>query len=681
MALGIAAVALIALLSVVGKRLSVAPQLILVLVGVGLSFVPGTERLALDPEIVMMGLLPLLLYASALGMSTVEFRRDLGPIAALAALLVVLTAVVLGWAVHKVEPEIPLGVAIALGALLSPTDAAATGVVKGLGLSPRVLAILNGESLLNDASALVLLRSALAAGAVGLSAWGVTKDFVYAALMAYAIGTVVGLCGVWLRARIDNTVAATAVSLLVPFVAFLPADLVHASGLVAVVAAGIASLRRGPHSLSATQRMTERANWDTIEFLAEGAVFLLMGLQMKGLVTDLSRSSDGVSTALVIGACGIVATLVIRGVFLTGVLAVVARRTRRKTQVRDQWQEHARAVRERIDELAPVQPDGTRGNPDTQALLRQARELAGTTASGPHKHALHLAHRTGLVARLFARRGPDQHPDTVHTHAHAFGRHQPEALRVRFERMRDAVRRYLADVEYLNREPLHAREGVLLTWAGMRGVVTVAAAQTLPLDTPHRPLLVAIAFTVAAGSLILQGGTLPFVVRWLGLAGRDTAPEGEREHLDAELAAAGSALLDDPDLCQADGTPYDPTIVRTVRARVGGVPGGAAPATPQGLPAPPAPHVRPEAAHTGDDDPANGLASPVYDGAQPAALAPADAQRQFTELRLACLDAMREQLLKAQSIGAYTSATLRARLAELDADEISLQVREDASSE
>jgi CPA1 family monovalent cation:H+ antiporter len=293
--------------------------------------------------------------------------------------------------------------------------------------------------------------------------------------------------------------------------------------------------------------------------------------------------------------------------------------------------------------------------------------------------------RTWFGRRMATHRGPDARPTAVHADARSMLHANPEAFRKRFEKMRDAVRRYLADVEYLNREPLHAREGVLLTWAGMRGVVTVAAAQTLPLTTPHRPLLVAIAFTVAAGSLLIQGGSLPFVVRWLGLAGRDTAPEGERERLDDEMTRAGRAALDDPGLRQPDGTPYDANLLTMTRARIDEHPDApAGPRPARALPAAsertPAPESVP-APESGTKAEVEVLTSPDDSTSAIAEGAPTDVRQQFLTLRLASLHAMREQLLKAQSLGAYTSATLRAAMAELDADELSVTQRMDTEDE
>jgi CPA1 family monovalent cation:H+ antiporter len=167
----------------------------------------------------------------------------------------------------------------------------------------------------------------------------------------------------------------------------------------------------------------------------------------------------------------------------------------------------------------------------------------------------------------------------------------------------------------------------------MRGVVTLAAAQTLPDDTPQRSLLILIAFVVAAGTLVVQGGTLPFLVDRLGLAGDPSAPDPDRESIVTDLAAAGIEALDDPDLRRPDGTTYDPEVVADVRDRL------SAPAAP--------------------GDPAT-------------AQARAD---QYRELRLVMIHAMREALLRARADGVYDSASLESALLMLDADQITTELR------
>ncbi len=175
------------------RRLGIAAPLLLVVVGVGYSFIPGVPEIHIEPDIILMGVLPPLLYAAAINVPVVDFRRNFASISALSVLLVVVSALVTGFVLFALLEDLNLGAAIALGAVISPTDVvAATSIAKKLGLPPRLVSILEGEGLVNDATALVLLRTAIAASALAASgefnAWGVVGDFVYALIVALAIG-------------------------------------------------------------------------------------------------------------------------------------------------------------------------------------------------------------------------------------------------------------------------------------------------------------------------------------------------------------------------------------------------------------------------------------------------------------------------------------------------------------
>ena len=172
--------------------------------------------------------------------------------------------------------------------MISPTDAvAATALGKKLGLPPRLVTILEGESLVNDATALVLLRSAIAATAATVSFWAVVGDFAYAVLLAIAIGLVVGFVTVLVRSKLRDSMLDTAISFAVPFIAYLPAEYFHASGVLAVVVAGLYSGHSSAKRFSAQARISERLNWRTVQFVLENGVFLLMGLQVSLLVTEV----------------------------------------------------------------------------------------------------------------------------------------------------------------------------------------------------------------------------------------------------------------------------------------------------------------------------------------------------------------------------------------------------------
>jgi CPA1 family monovalent cation:H+ antiporter len=213
-----------------------------------------------------------------------------------------------------------------------------------------------------------------------------------------------------------------------------------------------------------------------------------------------------------------------------------------------------------------------------------------------------------------------------------------DSVEHRTSRLRTRITRRIADIDYLQAEPLGPREGAVLVWAGMRGVVTLAAAQSLPRETPHRALLVLVAFGVAAGTLLVQGGTLAWVVRRLGLS-RDGADErADVERLVVEMARAAADLLSDPDLRRADGTPYDPAVLDKAR-RI--------------------------AARQGEE----------VDEDEAAEADRASAAAQVRELRLATLTAQREALLRVRDLGTASSGALTEALKVLDADQISLELR------
>src|SRR4051812_30848005 len=217
--------ALVAVLGVVvvvvtaafSRRLGVAAPLLLVLVGIGYSFIPGLPDIVVEPEIILMGVLPPLLYAAALNVPVVDFRRNFASISALSVLLVVVSAVATGFVLFVLLEKLDLGAAIALGAVISPTDVvAATSIAKRLGLPPRLVSILEGEGLVNDATALVMLRTAIAASGIAVSGefngWTVVGDFAHAVIVALAVGLVVGVLSVLVRRRLNEPVLDTAIS-------------------------------------------------------------------------------------------------------------------------------------------------------------------------------------------------------------------------------------------------------------------------------------------------------------------------------------------------------------------------------------------------------------------------------------------------------------------------------------
>ncbi len=358
---------------------------------------------------------------------------------------------------------------MALGAVISPTDAVATSIVKRLGVSSRVVTMLEGESLLNDATALVVLRTAVAGAGASVSLGGALGDFAFAVVVAAVIGFVVGHANVALRARVPDAAVNTAISFTVPFLASVPAEALGASGLVAAVTAGLATGRHAAESLSPQQRLSDSQNWRTIELVLEGGVFLLLGLELSAIIGDVSGEATGVGGAVLIALAGLAGTILIRAAYVTPLVALLGAQARRGASIKERVAD--------MDALA-----------DDPAAL--AERLTGRSSRGP----------------------------------------RPRTAR-QVERWRTRVQRLMADIDHLLARPVGRRDGVLIVWAGMRGAVTVAAAQTLPEDAPQRSLLVLVAFLVAVGSLALQGATLPALVRRLGPSASD--PEAERREREA----------------------------------------------------------------------------------------------------------------------------------------------------
>ncbi|MBD5785628.1 sodium:proton antiporter [Cellulosimicrobium terreum] len=614
----VALVVAIVLVNVLAPRAGVAAPLVLVLLGIAISFVPAVPALDVEPEWILAGVLPPLLYSSAVSLPTMDFRRDFTAIGGLSVVLVVVSSVGLGFLFTALVPGIPLSVGIALGAIVSPTDAVATSIVKRLGASPRVVTVLEGESLLNDASALVLLRSAIAATAASVSLWSVAGDFVLAVVIAVVIGFAVGLVGLFVRARLGRPSLSVAVSFVVPFIAYLPTEELGASGLVAVVTAGLVTGNGSAKYLKPQDRLSEESNWRTIELILEGGVFLLMGLELFALVEDVVDERGDLWGAVGIAALTIVAVLLVRAAYVLPLVRSAGRRARRGEQVRG----YIEGMQSTLD--AKYAPDGTPLHPGTgTGVTAQFQAVAGP----------HVPGAIPSVARRGIRKGASALPESAKRRIRSGGPGADPQQRV--GRIRSALRRRTADIDYLRAQPLGPREGVLLVWAGMRGVVTVAAAQTLPSDTPHRSFLVLVAFGVAVGSLMLQGSTLPLVVRWLGLAGGASPGDNDRGAVRRELDAAAAAVIDDADLRRADGRKFDPGVISRVRRDV----------------------VR--ELENRDTDAAT--SADVFD--------------QYKELRLRAIAAQRGVLLEARASGVYSSQALRHALALLDAEQIDLELR------
>ncbi|MEV6067042.1 sodium:proton antiporter [Nocardia sp. NPDC052001] len=493
----VTALLMIAASAVAGPRLGIASPLVLVAIGVVVSYLPMFAGAHIEPEWILEGVLPPLLYSSAVSMPAMNFRREFGAISGLSVVLVVGTALALGLFFMIVIPDVGFAWGVALGAIISPTDAVATSIIKQTSVSKRVVAMLDGESLLNDATALVLLRTAIVATAATFSFWSSVGEFVYSVLVAVLIGWCVGRLNLMIRKRVTDSTVNTVISFTVPFIASVPAELLGASGLVAAVVAGLITGIRAPRDLSPRNRLSDSQNWRTIELVLEGAVFLTMGLQIRAIVAKVHDDHGGVGTAVLIAAGALILTLAVRAAFVAPLLRVLSSSVRRGEQL--------------------------------QPRLESMQEKMSTDAG-----------KQEMLSRSTSRRTLSEHD---------------------IDRLARRVTKGLANIEYFLREPLGSREGAAVVWAGMRGAVTVAAAQTLPEDTPQRSVLVLIAFAVALMSLVVQGGTIGPLLRILPA---DTDPGESEEQTQTELTRIMEMLRESaqtvPEPPHLDGEPSRETF-------------------------------------------------------------------------------------------------------------------------
>jgi NhaP-type Na+/H+ or K+/H+ antiporter len=303
----------VAVLATLATRLKVPYPILLVLGGSALGVIPGLPEVELDPELVFLLFLPPLLYVSALFTSWRDFRTNLRAISLLAVGLVLMTTFVVAAVVHAITP-LPWAAAFVLGAIVSPTDAiAATTVAQRLGVPRRIVTILEGESLVNDATGIVAYRVAVAAVVTGaFSVWEAGLQFAVGAAGGVAVGFAVGWLVVWSRRHVsEDPSVQNIISLLTPFVAYLaaeelphslwewlhdligvPADL-HFSGVLAVVTTGLYLGRKSPYITSSGTRLQGFATWELVTFLLNGLIFILIGLQLGSIVEGLDEFTVG----------------------------------------------------------------------------------------------------------------------------------------------------------------------------------------------------------------------------------------------------------------------------------------------------------------------------------------------------------------------------------------------------
>lgn len=276
------------------RRAGWSAPLTLVLVGAIVSFIPGVPTIEIEPELILYGLLPPLLFAAAIRTPLADVRARGDSILLLSVGLVAFTVLVVGFTVWLILPAIGLAAAFALGAVVAPTDAVAVTAIAGrLGLPRRVVTVLETESLLNDATALVALNASIAAIVTVLDPWDVAGEFAIAVIGGGAIGFAVGFVLGTIRKRLHAPVLDTSLSLVTPYLAFIPAELLGGSGVLAVVVAGIYLGHQSPLIQSAEARIAESINWRTIRFLLENAVFLFIGLNLSGILAGVEESDYG----------------------------------------------------------------------------------------------------------------------------------------------------------------------------------------------------------------------------------------------------------------------------------------------------------------------------------------------------------------------------------------------------
>jgi Na+/H+ antiporter len=292
-------------LRLLADRLSIPLPTLLVLGGLLVAFVPGLPRLTLAPDAIFLIFIPPLLFWAALTTSLRDLKRNLRSITLLAICLVLVTMVVVASVTHALLPAMPWAVCFVLGAIVSPPDAVAvTASTRRLSLPRTTLVVLEGESLMSDATALVAYQIALTAAVTGtFSLSNASIEFVLTSAGGVAIGLGTGWCVGWVRIHMTrSSVVENTISLVSPFIAFIPANAIGCSGVLAVVAMGLYLGRRGPRVVTAETRLQGTAMWEVLTFLLEGMIFIFIGLQLPQVLKELDSGEAyklaGVSIAI-----------------------------------------------------------------------------------------------------------------------------------------------------------------------------------------------------------------------------------------------------------------------------------------------------------------------------------------------------------------------------------------------
>ncbi|HEX2328204.1 MAG TPA: Na+/H+ antiporter [Candidatus Angelobacter sp.] len=421
----------VAAFATLARKLRTPYPIILVIAGLVLSFVPGIPRVRLNPEMVFVVVLPPLLYSAAWLTSWRDFYYNLVSIFLLAFGLVGFTVVGVAAVAHLVFPGFDWRLGVVLGAVVAPTDAiAATAIARRVGLPRRIVDVLEGESLVNDATALLALEfglSLVSGNGVPSVAGGLLR-LAYLVIAGLAVGLLLGAVVYWFEKRVDDGRVESVISLLVPYAAYLGAESIHASGVLSVVTCGLYLSRRSATFFSPGVRMRVNALWNSLTFILNGLIFVLIGLQMHYVASGIR--GYGMSKLIFLGVLFSAAVIVLRLI----------------------W-------------------------------------------SFPGARVAHF-------------------------------------MRTRFLGQKQ--------------DPPSWRGSFVVGWTGMRGVIALAAAMSLPevlqdgAAFPQRNLIIFLTFCVILVTLVLQGLTLPPLIRALGLAG-DSGTEQEEEE-EARRAMVRAAL-------------------------------------------------------------------------------------------------------------------------------------------
>jgi monovalent cation/hydrogen antiporter len=451
----ISLVAIIAL-EVLAKRLRLPPAAALLVGGVAMAFVPGLPHFELDPELVLVVFLPPLLMYGAYFFVWDDFKRNLSGILLLAIGAVAFTTFAVGLAVHLVVPDLPWAACFALGAVVSPPDAvAAKAVLERVALPRRLMVLLEGESLLNDAAGLVLFRFAVVAALSGaFSAPRAVGSFVLLAAGGVIVGIVAGFIAVRLLRALEDDYLVITTSMLTAWVSYIAGEMLGVSSVIATVTCGMVVGWHQHEVFSAAQRMRGTAFWQVVVFVMEALVFVLIGLSLRGIAVRLGGAGHAFSLLAPATGMVIAVTIASRFVWVYGVEAC-------KGVI---WITRGRQDRSEDGEACTLAPDW--------------------------------------------------------------------------------------------------RAATVISWAGMRGVVTLAVALSLPDDMPGRDLIVFAGFAVILVTVLLQGTTMGPLITWLSLS---RGPERSTRHLSepqawARLEAAQLEAVH-PLVHDADGTVIHPRLL------------------------------------------------------------------------------------------------------------------------